>query len=70
MPAQTFAQIVIGALQLGIATAQFIVTIFAWLGARRFQRPAARGNDAEHPPREFQPVVVAHEQAQENTNNN
>ncbi|KAI1737161.1 hypothetical protein F4680DRAFT_451255 [Xylaria scruposa] len=49
MASQFPFQILFGALQLMIAMFQFIVTIFACLGARRFQLRVVQGNDEGRP---------------------
>ncbi|KAI3324336.1 hypothetical protein HD806DRAFT_494784 [Xylariaceae sp. AK1471] len=64
------SQIIIGALQLAIATLQFIVTIFAWRGTRPFQLRIAQGNVEGRPLRELQPAAAAHELVQDNFNIN
>ncbi|KAI0859330.1 hypothetical protein F4860DRAFT_515976 [Xylaria cubensis] len=57
-------QVLIGALQLAIAMFQFIVTIFACLGARRFQLHVVQGNNDEgRPLKELRPPTTVREPA-------
>ncbi|KAI0556239.1 hypothetical protein F4679DRAFT_24669 [Xylaria curta] len=63
MASQFPFQILIGSLQLMIAMFQFIVTIFACLGARRFQLRVVQGNDEGRPLKELQLATTARELA-------
>ncbi|KAI0556249.1 hypothetical protein F4679DRAFT_521709 [Xylaria curta] len=70
MASQLSSQIVIGALQLTITTFIFIITIFAWLGARRFQLHVVQGNDGERPLRDLQPATIARAPTQQSSDVN